>query len=89
MASCEFKADTNVDSLKDNIQHGDAFLEKLLMEACLEIVYAGLLQGMQDMGAGGLLCSSLEVVQRGRRKYKENFGCVIDVDAIPEVGNME
>ena len=89
MASCEFKADTNVDSLKDNIQHGDAFLEKLLMEACLEIVDAKLLQGMQDMGAGGLLCSSLEVVQRGRTKYKENFGCVINVDLIPEVGNMD
>ena len=89
MASCEFKADTNVDSLKDNIQHGDAFLEKLLMEACLEIVEAGLLQGMQDMGAGGLLCSSLEVVQRGRRKYEQDFGCVINIDSIPEVGNMD
>jgi phosphoribosylformylglycinamidine (FGAM) synthase-like amidotransferase family enzyme/selenophosphate synthetase-related protein len=89
MASNEFKANTDVDSLKDNIQHGDAFLEKLLMEACLEIVEAKLLQGMQDMGAGGLLCSSLEVVQRGRTKYKENFGCVINVDSIPEVGNMD
>lgn len=89
MASNEFKANTDVDSLKDNIQHGDAFLEKLLMEACLEIVDAKLLQGMQDMGAGGLLCSSLEVVQRGRTKYKENFGCVINVDSIPEVGNMD
>jgi len=89
MASCEFKADTNVDSLKDNIQHGDAFLEKLLMEACLEITEAGLVQGMQDMGAGGLLCSSLEVVQRGRRKYEQNFGCIINVDTIPEIGNMD
>ena len=89
MASCEFKGDANMDDLKENIQHGDAFLEKLLMEACLEIAEKGLLQGMQDMGAGGLLCSSLEVVQRGRNKFKHNFGCEINVDAIPYIGNID
>ena len=73
MASEEFSSDSNMEELKSNIQKGDAFLEKLLLEACLEIVSEGLLQGMQDMGAGGLLCSSVEVVQRGRNKFGNNF----------------
>jgi len=38
---------------------------------------------MQDMGAGGLLCSSLELVQRGREKFKRNFGCEIYLDRVP------
>ena len=38
---------------------------------------------MQDMGAGGLLCSSLELVQRGRDKTKKNLGCTLFVDNIP------
>ena len=64
---------TDFDELKKNIQVGDPFLERLLLEACQEIGSLGLVEGMQDMGAGGLLCSSLEVVQRGRRKYDQNF----------------
>ena len=89
MASEEFSSDSNMEELKSNIQKGDAFLEKLLLEACLEIVNEGLLQGMQDMGAGGLLCSSVEVVQRGRNKFGNNFGCVINVDDIPEKLEMD
>jgi phosphoribosylformylglycinamidine synthase subunit PurL len=89
MASEEFSSDSNMEELKSNIQKGDAFLEKLLLEACLEIVNEGLLQGMQDMGAGGLLCSSVEVVQRGRNKFGHNFGCVINVDNIPEKLEMD
>ena len=89
MASEEFSSDTNMEELKSNIQKGDAFLEKLLLEACLQIVNEGLLQGMQDMGAGGLLCSSVEVVQRGRNKFGNNFGCVINVDNVPEKLEMD
>ena len=59
-----------LESLKKNIQTGDPFLEKLLLEACLEIVENKLVVGMQDMGAGGLLCASLEVVQRGEKNKK-------------------
>lgn len=89
MASEEFSSDNNMEELKSNIQKGDAFLEKLLLEACLQIVNEGLLQGMQDMGAGGLLCSSVEVVQRGRNKFGNNFGCVINVDNVPEKLEMD
>lgn len=84
MASAEFTSDSDMEALKSNIQKGDAFLEKLLMEACLEIVEADLLQGMQDMGAGGLLCSSVEVVLRGRNKTGKNLGCVMNVDKVPQ-----
>ena len=83
MASGSFSSDVDTSTLKDNIQFGDPFLEKLLLEGCLEIVENGLLEGMQDMGAGGVLCSSLEVVQRGRAVTGKNLGCFLNVDNIP------
>lgn len=83
MASGSFSSDIDTSTLKDNIQFGDPFLEKLLLEGCLEIVENGLLDGMQDMGAGGVLCSSLEVVQRGRTFTGKNLGCFLNVDMIP------
>jgi len=83
MASGSFSSDVDTSTLKGNIQFGDPFLEKLLLEGCLEIVENGLLEGMQDMGAGGVLCSSLEVVQRGRAVTGENLGCFLNVDNIP------
>ena len=83
MASQTFSDDTDMESLKSNIQKGDPFLEKLLLEACLEITEKKLADGMQDMGAGGLLCSSVEMVQRGRRKFGYDFGCEINIDSIP------
>ena len=83
MASGSFSSDTDTSKLKDNIQFGDPFLEKLLLEACLEIVEQGLVEGMQDMGAGGVLCSTLEVVQRGRSVTGMNLGCCVSVDNIP------
>ena len=73
MASNEFTSDIDIESMKSNIQKGDPFLEKLLLEACNEITENKLVEGMQDMGAGGLLCSSLELVQRGREKTKKNL----------------
>ena len=81
MASQEFSGDLS--SLKDKIQKGDPFLEKLLLEACCEIAEKGLAVGMQDLGAGGLLCASVEVVERARKKYNKRFGCEIHIDKIP------
>ena len=89
MASQTFTDDTDLEDLKSNIQKGDPFLEKLLLEACLEINELKLAEGMQDMGAGGLLCSSVEMVQRGRNKYGKNFGCVINIDNIPGKGGVD
>jgi len=89
MASNEFTSDIDIESMKSNIQKGDPFLEKLLQEACNEITYLNLLEGMQDMGAGGLLCSSLELVQRGRDKTKRNLGCTLFVDKIPTKYKMD
>ena len=82
MASNSFTKDTNLEDLKSNIQTGDPFLEKLLLESCLEIIEYDLVEGMQDMGAGGVLCSSLEVIERGRTKTGKNLGCVIYTDNI-------
>ena len=81
MASNQFTGD--VSNLKDNIQTGDPYLEKLLLEACCEISEKKLAEGMQDMGAGGLLCASVEVVKRGREKTGKNIGCDIYIDKVP------
>jgi phosphoribosylformylglycinamidine synthase II/phosphoribosylformylglycinamidine synthase I len=89
MASNSFSSDTDLDKLKSNIQTGDPFLEKLLLEACLEIIDNKLIYGMQDMGAGGLLCASLEVVQRGRSKTGKNLGCSMYVNKIPTKYEMD
>ena len=80
MASNSFGDD--VSNLEDNVQTGDAFLEKLLLEACCEIADLKLAHGMQDMGAG-LLCATMEVVKRGRDKTNSNLGCVIDIEKVP------
>ena len=83
MASKEFDENVKNEDLKKNIQKGDAFLEKLLLEACLEISEQKLAEGMQDMGAGGLLCASIEVVSRGRIKTSKPLGCNMFVENIP------
>ena len=82
MASKEFGSNC-VEDLESSIQSGDPFLEKLLLEVCVELAEQKLVEGMQDMGAGGLLCSSLELVIRGRKKTNKNFGCCINVDKVP------
>ena len=85
MASKQFKNlnDNKLNDLKENIQTGDPFLEKLLLEACCEISELKLLEGMQDMGAGGILCATVEVILRGRKKTNKNLGCEIYLDKIP------
>nr|MDK2850666.1 phosphoribosylformylglycinamidine synthase subunit PurL [Candidatus Cloacimonadota bacterium] len=60
------------------VQVGDPFYEKLLLEATLEIIKAGLVVGIQDMGAAGLTCSSSEMAGKG------NVGCEIDVSKVPQ-----
>tara|TARA_R110001599_G_scaffold309208_1_gene516149 strand:- start:76 stop:2232 length:2157 start_codon:yes stop_codon:yes gene_type:complete len=83
MASNSFSKNTNLEDLKKNIQKGDPFLEKLLLEACMEISEQKLAEGMQDMGAGGLLCASLEVIQRGREKTGKELGCEMYLHKVP------
>ena len=50
---------------RPSVQVGDPFMEKLLLEACLEMVKKNLLVGIQDMGAAGLTCSSAEMAAKG------------------------
>jgi len=89
MASNNFTNNKITDELKSNVQKSDPFLEKLLLEACCEISDKQLAEGMQDMGAGGLLCATLEVIKRGREKTGSNMGCTIDLNQIPTKYEME
>ncbi len=63
MASEEF-SDAS-EAKRPNVQVGDPFLEKLLLEACLEAMQTGAIVGIQDMGAAGLTCSTCEMGGRG------------------------
>ena len=63
MASAEFTEESK--QKRPNVQVGDPFLEKLLMEACLEAMQTGAIVGIQDMGAAGLTSSSCEMGSRG------------------------
>ena len=83
MASKSFSGANDIHKLKDNIQTGDAFLGKLLLEACNEIAEKKLAEGMQDLGAGGILCATIEVVERGRKKTAKNLGCELRLKKIP------
>lgn len=60
------------------IQVGDPFMEKLLLEACLELVKTDAIVGMQDMGAAGLTCSTCETAARG------NAGIEIELNKVPK-----
>ena len=63
MASEEFTEGS--EQKRPNVQMGDPFLEKLLLEACLEVMKTGAVLGIQDMGAAGLTCSTCEMGARG------------------------
>ena len=89
MASNIFDNHQNLSDLEKNIQKSDPFLEKLLLDACNEISDLNIIDGMQDMGAGGLLCASIEVIKRGREKTKLNFGANIYLDKVPLKYQME
>ncbi len=74
-ASAELSEDAQ--SHRPQIQIGDPFAEKLLIECCLELLEEGLVAAMQDMGAAGVVSSSSEVAA------KSGVGMVIDMDRIP------
>ena len=76
MASAGFGEDAA--SKRPNVQIGDPFLEKLLLEACLEAMQKGLMVGIQDMGAAGLACSSSEMAARAKT------GIDLDLDRVPQ-----
>jgi len=62
---------------RPSVQVGDPFTEKLLLEATLEVIHAGLVVGIQDMGAAGITCSSTEMSAKG------NSGMDINLDLVP------
>jgi phosphoribosylformylglycinamidine synthase II len=76
MASAEFGKET--EHKRPNVQVGDPFKEKLLVEACLEVMDKGLILGIQDMGAAGLTCSATEMAAKG------GLGIEIDLDLVPQ-----
>src|SRR5262245_49279143 len=76
MASAGFGEDAG--AKRPNVQIGDPFMEKLLLEACLEAMHKGLIVGIQDMGAAGLTCSSCEMGARA------GTGIDLDLDAVPQ-----
>ena len=76
MASAEF--DDKLDEKRPAVQVGDPFMEKLLLEACLEVLTTDACVGMQDMGAAGLSCATSETGSRGE------VGIEIDVVNVPQ-----
>src|SRR5205809_2653256 len=77
MASAGFGEDAG--AKRPNVQIGDPFMEKLLLEACLEAMQQkGLIAGIQDMGAAGLTCSSCEMGARA------GTGVELDLDTVPQ-----
>ncbi len=75
MASAEFGADA--EEKRPTVQVGDPFSEKLLLEACLEIMEKGCVIAIQDMGAAGLTCSAVEMGAKG------DLGVTLDLDRVP------
>src|ERR1700723_2487679 len=76
MATEEFHAGT--EAKRPNVQVGDPFMEKLLLEACLEAMQTGAIVGIQDMGAAGLTCSTCEMGARG------GVGLDVELDFVPQ-----
>src|SRR5438067_1065200 len=76
MASEEFKEGS--EQKRPNVQVGDPFMEKLLLEACLEAMKTGAIVGIQDMDAAGLTCSTCEMGARG------GVGLDVELDLVPQ-----
>ena len=76
MASEEFKEGS--EQKRPNVQVGDPFMEKLLLEACLEAMKTGAIVGIQDMGAAGLTSSGCEMGARG------GVGLELNLDHVPQ-----
>src|SRR3546814_1682168 len=75
MASAEFADDSQ--EKRPTVQVGDPFTEKLLIEACLELMGTDTIVAIQDMGAAGLTSSSFEMASKG------GMGIDIDLDKVP------
>ena len=75
MASAVF--DEKIEEKKPTVQVGDPFTEKLLLEACLELMAGDSIIAIQDMGAAGLTSSSIEMASKG------NLGIEIDLNKVP------
>jgi phosphoribosylformylglycinamidine synthase len=76
LASAEFSEESQ--QKRPNVQVGDPFMEKLLLEACLEAMRTGAVVAIQDMGAAGLTSSSCEMASRG------GLGIEIDLSRVPQ-----
>src|SRR5690242_4714260 len=76
MASAEFGA--NAEEKRPTVQVGDPFVEKLLIEACLELMQTDAIVAIQDMGAAGLTSSSVEMAGKG------GVGIELDLDRVPQ-----
>jgi phosphoribosylformylglycinamidine synthase len=76
LASAEFTEESQ--QKRPNVQVGDPFMEKLLLEACLEVMRTGAVVGIQDMGAAGLTCSTCEMASRG------GMGIEIELAKVPQ-----
>src|SRR5215470_14075840 len=76
LASAEFTEESQ--QKRPNVQVGDPFTEKLLLEACLEAMKTGAIVAIQDMGAAGLTCSTCEMASRG------GTGIEIDLAKVPQ-----
>jgi len=76
LASAEFTEESQ--QKRPNVQVGDPFMEKLLLEACLESMQTGAVVAIQDMGAAGLTCSTVEMASRG------GTGIEIDLAKVPQ-----
>jgi phosphoribosylformylglycinamidine synthase II len=76
LASAEFTEQSQ--QKRPNVQVGDPFVEKLLLEACLEAMRTGAVVAIQDMGAAGLTCSTMEMASRG------GTGIEIDLAKVPQ-----
>ena len=75
MASADFGDD--IDEKRPTVQVGDPFVEKLLIEACLELMATDAIVAIQDMGAAGLTSSSVEMATNGKA------GIILDMDKVP------
>ncbi|MAI97510.1 MAG: phosphoribosylformylglycinamidine synthase II [Rhodobacteraceae bacterium] len=75
MASSEFSSEKEAE--RPTVQIGDPFMEKCLLEACLELMEANAVISIQDMGAAGLTCSAVEMAGKG------DLGVVLYLDKVP------
>ncbi len=76
LASAEFTEESQ--QKRPNVQVGDPFMEKLLLEACLEAMHTGAVVAIQDMGAAGLTSTSCEMASRG------GLGIEMELDRVPQ-----